>query len=68
MLPHRAFFPDFCAIISAGSSIAAWQEQMDWSLRIFASLLAIGAGLYSIILRHKRNKETKRKESLNELD
>lgn len=35
--------------ISSGSSIAAWQEQLDWSLRIMAALVAITAGVCAII-------------------
>lgn len=48
---------DLLAMVSASSSIAAWQEQLDWALRIFASLLAISAGIYSIIVRYRRNKK-----------
>jgi hypothetical protein len=41
-------------MVSASSSIAAWQEQLDWALRIVASLLAITAGVYSIVVRYRR--------------
>ena len=44
-------------MISASSSIAAWQEQLDWMLKIIASLLAIVAGTYSIIVRYKNLKK-----------
>jgi len=47
---------DLLAMLSASSSIAAWQEQLDWALRILASILAIAAGVYSIVVRYKRNK------------
>jgi hypothetical protein len=47
---------DILAVVSASSSIAAWQEQLDWALRIIASLLAISAGIYSIIVRYKKVK------------
>ena len=47
---------DFLAVVSATSSIAAWQEQLDWALRILASLLAISAGVYSIVVRYRRTK------------
>ena len=47
---------DVLAMLSASSSIAAWQEQLDWALRILASLLAIAAGVYSIVVRYRRNK------------
>jgi hypothetical protein len=43
--------------VSASSSIAAWQEQLDWALRILASVLAIAAGVYSIVVRYQRNKK-----------
>lgn len=48
---------DVLAMVSATSSIAAWQEQLDWALRIAASLLAITAGVYSIMVRYRRNKQ-----------
>jgi len=47
---------DILAVVSASSSIAAWQEQLDWALRIIASILAISAGIYSIIVRYKKVK------------
>ena len=52
----RQIGSDVLAMVSASSSIAAWQEQIDWGLRILASLLAIAAGVYSIVVRYKRNK------------
>ena len=45
---------DVLAMVSATSSIAAWQEQIDWGLRILASLLAIAAGVDSIVVRYRR--------------
>jgi hypothetical protein len=55
----RNAFSDILAVVSASSSIAAWQEQLDWALRIIASLLAITAGVYSIISRRRsRNKSS----------
>ena len=55
----RNVISDVLAVVSASSSIAAWQEQLDWVLKIFASLLAISAGIYSIISRRKsRNKSS----------
>ena len=47
---------DILAVVSASSSIAAWQEQLDWALKIVASILAICAGIYSIIVRYKKVK------------
>ena len=52
----RQIGSDVLAMVSASSSIAAWQEQLDWALRILASLLAIAAGVYSIVVRYKINK------------
>jgi len=55
----RNVISDVLAVVSASSSIAAWQEQLDWVLKITASLLAISAGVYSIISRRKsRNKSS----------
>jgi hypothetical protein len=50
----RQIGSDVLAMLSASSSIAAWQEQLDWALRIMASLLAIAAGVYSIVVRYRR--------------
>lgn len=55
----RNVISDVLAVVSASSSIAAWQEQLDWVLKIIASLLAISAGVYSIISRRRsRNKSS----------
>jgi hypothetical protein len=48
---------DILAVVSASSSIAAWQEQLDWALKIIASLLAISAGIYSIVYRLRTRKK-----------
>ena len=53
-VPSRQIGSDVLAMVSATSSIAAWQEQLDWALRILASLLAIAAGVYSIVVRYRR--------------
>jgi hypothetical protein len=53
---HRQIGSDVLAMVSASSSIAAWQEQLDWALRILASILAISAGVYSIVVRYRRTK------------
>ena len=55
-VPTRQISSDMLAMLSATSSIAAWQEQLDWALRILASLLAIAAGVYSIVVRYRRHK------------
>lgn len=52
----RQISSDVLAMLSASSSIAAWQEQLDWVLKIVASLLAIAAGIYSIVIRYRRSK------------
>ncbi len=52
----RQIGSDVLAMVSATSSIAAWQEQLDWALRILASVLAIAAGVYSIVVRYRRHK------------
>mgnify|MGYP003342202481 len=52
----RQIGSDVLAMVSATSSIAAWQEQLDWVLRIVASLLAIAAGVYSIVVRYRRKR------------
>lgn len=54
---HRQIGSDVLAMVSATSSIAAWQEQIDWGLRILASLLAIAAGAYSIVVRYRKHKQ-----------
>lgn len=53
MRPHAI---DLLAVLSGGSSIAAWQEQLDWTLKIVATLVAIAAGLASLAYhyRHRR--------------
>lgn len=50
----KAHISDILAIISGGSAITAWQEQLDWTLRIVASLVAIAAAVYSISHRSKK--------------
>ena len=55
-IQSRQIGSDVLAMLSASSSIAAWQEQLDWALRILASLLAIAAGVYSIMVRYRRHK------------
>ena len=53
-IQSRQIGSDVLAMVSGSSSIAAWQEQLDWALRILASLLAIAAGVYSIVVRYRR--------------
>jgi len=54
--PSRQLGGDILAMVSATSSIAAWQQQLDWVLRIVASILAIAAGVYSIVIRYRSRK------------
>lgn len=41
---------------SGVTTIAAWQEQLDWALRIIAALIAIAAGTVALWqrLKHRR--------------
>lgn len=48
MPPVKHLLSDTLAVIAAGSSLAAWQEQLDFWLRILASLVAIVAGGFAI--------------------
>lgn len=41
-------FTAITASISAVSALAAWQEQLDWGLRIIASLMATVAGAMAV--------------------
>lgn len=54
LYPSRQLGGDILAMVSATSSIAAWQQQLDWVLRIVASILAIAAGIYSIVIRYRK--------------
>lgn len=49
----KFYSSDILAVISGASTIAAWQEQLDWSLKIIASITAIVAAIYSILIRKK---------------
>lgn len=60
MMPHKAIASDILVGVSTVASIAAWQEQLDWTLRIVGSLVAIGAGIYSIYLHRQRLKRSGR--------
>lgn len=48
---------DFLAAIAATGALAGWQENLDWALRVVASLIAITAGsiaLYKQLRKKKR--------------
>jgi hypothetical protein len=51
---------DLLAVVSASSSIAAWQEQLEFWLRIAATLVAIAAGVASLLYhRRARRRDTR---------
>lgn len=60
ILARTPIISDSLAAISTIASIAAWQEQFDWGVKVLASLVAIVAGLYSIYLHRQRIKRTGR--------
>jgi hypothetical protein len=57
MNPKAHIFSNVFAAVSSGFAIAAWQEQLDWSLRIAASVVAIIAGLIAIHDWFKRRRQ-----------
>lgn len=60
MIAQKTFICDSLAAVSSLATIAAWQEQFDWGVKVLASLVAIVAGLYSIYLHRQRIKRTGR--------
>lgn len=60
---HRMIHLPVAAFVSIGSASASWlialvqpwQEHVDWSLRVVASVVAIVVGIYS--LRKKKKKD-----------
>lgn len=54
-LPRLPIMPDILAIISGSSSILVWQEQLDWGLRIAATLVAVAAGGITIYQRLRKH-------------
>ena len=54
----QALLADVFAIIAGGSSIAAWQEQVEWWLKILAAIVAIVAGLASISYHLKSRRKS----------
>jgi hypothetical protein len=57
MSAHKTLASDGLAVISSLATIAAWQEQMDFWFKVGASSVAIAAGLYSIHLGYKKQKQ-----------
>lgn len=53
-MTNPRFYADFLALAAGGSSILSWQEQLDWGLRVLATLVAIAAGAISIYHRLKK--------------
>ena len=47
---------DGFALISGILSLASWQDQLDWGLRIIATLIAIAAGSVALYHRLKKRK------------
>jgi peptidoglycan/LPS O-acetylase OafA/YrhL len=56
--PKFHLLADFFAIVSGATALAAWQEQLDWTLRILASLVAIIAGGIAIYRYFKKPAKT----------
>lgn len=52
---------DVLAVSSLGATLASWQVQLDWGLRILASLVAITAGVLSLWGRYHAHRVKKRK-------
>lgn len=57
---HRADrLADGWFLVSGFATISAWQENLDWALKIVAFLVAIAAGLLSILIRWRAYKNKK---------
>lgn len=59
---RESLHSDFLAMISGVGSIAAWQDQLDWTLRIVATLVAIVAGSIAIYQRLRKRGYTTPKQ------
>jgi len=59
---------DFPALLAVISSLASWQDQLDWGLRIAAALIAIVAGTPAAwrVCRKVWGSLAKRRESVKE--
>lgn len=55
-MPHRTQLgSDMLAALSVATSIAAWQEQLEWGARMIATAIAIAAGSVALWQRtHRR--------------
>lgn len=47
---------DVYFLFSGAATITAWQEQLEWGLRILAAVVAICAGLASLRHHRRRNR------------
>lgn len=47
---------DLLAVVSGAGAITAWQEQIDWWLRVGASVVAIIAGLAALRAQMRKRK------------
>lgn len=54
MTPRTAIISDILALTSISSSIATWQEQLDWTLRMILAVVGIIAGSIAIYQRLKK--------------
>lgn len=50
-------FADALALTAGVSSLAAWQEQVDFWLRITAAIVAIAAGLVTLYQRLRKRRQ-----------
>lgn len=41
------------------AAISPWQENIDWTLRVAASIVAISVGLYTLIDRRRKRRQQK---------
>jgi len=55
-LPRTHLIADLLGMLSGTLAIAAWQEQLDWALRILASAMAITVGCVALYQRMKKRK------------
>lgn len=60
--------PDLLAVAAGATSIAAWQEQLEWSLKILATLVAIAAGVASFVYHARRRREERTRAPFAEPD
>ena len=59
-MSHRLAFIDILAVVSGGTALAGWQEQLDWALRVGAAIVAIAAGLTSLYFHFRKRRANAR--------